>query len=184
MLSQLCLVLSWYYYCGEENAHERVKKDAVPYLDWVKEDLLMLTPGDVTDYDFIYTKILELGKTYDIRGISYDPWNATQLATQLEEAGAKTKEFPQTTKYYNEPILWIERSIMQKVLNHGGNKIIRWMAGNVVLLVDSNGNVRFDKKNSQEKIDGMAAFAMAVGDYLDKKDDESIYNKRDGILMF
>ncbi|MEL7248404.1 MAG: terminase TerL endonuclease subunit, partial [Bacteroidota bacterium] len=172
---ELFKALFWFW-CPEENARTRAKEDGVPYLDWANEGLLSLTPGDVTDYDFIYTKILEIGESYDLRGISYDPWNATQLATQLEQAGAITKQFPQTTKYYNEPILWIERSIMQKVLNHGGNKIIRWMAGNVVLFVDSNGNIRFDKKKSQEKIDGMAAFAMSVGEYLDKRDADPYQN--------
>ena len=156
----------------------------MPYLDWAKSGLIDLTPGDVVDYDFVFAKILSLCELYQIQNISYDPWNATQFAIKLEESGATTKAFTQTTRYFNEPVTWIERSIMQGTYDHGGNAVLRWMAGNIALYKDSNGLVRFDKKKSQEKIDGMVSLAMSVGDYLDKKTEESIYNKRDGILMF
>ena len=127
---------------------------------------------------------MELCEKFQIRGISYDPWNATQFAIQLEEAGATIKAFTQNTKHFNEPVCWIERNVMTKNLDHGGNEIMRWMASNVTLFRDSSGLVRFDKKRSQEKIDGLVSLAMSVGDYLDRKEKQSIYNKRDGLLMF
>ena len=175
--------LHWFW-CPEDNAKERAKKDGVPYLDWAKQGLLDLTPGDVVDYDFVFAKIMELCEKFQIRGISYDPWNATQFAIQLEEAGASFKAFTQNTKHFNEPVCWIERNVMTKNLDHGGNEIMRWMASNVTLFRDSSGLVRFDKKRSQEKIDGLVSLAMSVGDYLDRKEKQSIYNKRDGLLMF
>lgn len=176
-------VLPWFW-CPEDNARERAKDDGVPYLDWHRDGLLSLTPGDIVDYDYIFDQIMEIAENFDLRGISYDPWNATHIAIRLEEAGVSIKKFPQNTRYYNEPILWIERNIYQQTLVHGGHPVLSWMASNVQLWKDSNGNVRFDKSKSQEKIDGMPALAMGVGEYLDKKEAQSIYKKRDGILMF
>lgn len=175
--------LPWFW-CPRENAEQRAKDDGVPYLDWARNGLLSLTPGDIVDYDYIFDQIMEIGEKYDLKGISYDPWNATHIAIRLEEAGASVKKFPQNTRFYNEPILWLERAIYQQTLIHGNHEVLAWMANNVQLWKDSNGNVRFDKSKSQEKIDGMPALAMAIGEYLDKKEEDSIYKKRDGILMF
>lgn len=176
-------VLSWFW-CPEDNARERAKKDGVPYLDWARDGLITLTPGNVTDYGYIYNQIISIGSQYDVKGISYDPWNASYLATQLSESGVEVKEFPQTARYFNEPVQWIERTVLQEKITHAGNPVLRWMAGNVALYQDGNGNVKIDKRKSQEKVDGIVALAMSAGEYLDKKEDESIYNKRDGILMF
>jgi len=40
---------------------------------------------------------------------------------------------------------------------------MRWMMRNVVILMDTNENIRPDKKRSQEKIDGIVAAITAIG---------------------
>ncbi|MEM6397493.1 MAG: terminase TerL endonuclease subunit [Bacteroidota bacterium] len=159
-----------YYYCPEENADERSKQDKVPYVEWGKKEWLTLTPGNVTDYEFIRTDLLELGTKYDIAGISYDPWNASHLASQLYEEGIDVNEFRQTASKFNEPIRFMEATILKGLLNHGDDQILRWMFGNVQLLIDSNGNCKIDKRKSREKVDGVVALAMAFGEYLDQKE--------------
>jgi phage terminase large subunit-like protein len=47
-------------------------------------------------------------------------------------------------------------------LNHGGNPILRWMAGNVAVRQDPAGNLKPDKAESQGKIDGIVASVMAL----------------------
>jgi phage terminase large subunit-like protein len=70
------------------------------------------------------------------------------------------------------------------MFDQGKDPVMRWMAGNVVIAKDANGNIKFDKAKAREKIDGMVALGMAFGAYLAaKKDEESIYEKR-GIIMF
>jgi phage terminase large subunit-like protein len=59
--------------------------------------------------------------------------------------------------------------IVKKKLNHGRNPIIEWMNRNVVIVSDHNGNIKFDKAKSKEKIDGMVALAMAVAQHIKYK---------------
>ena len=76
---------------------------------------------------------------------------------------------------------WYEKSPAQ--LDIGKDPIMRWMAGNAVLVSDSNGNRKFDKKKSREKIDGVVALAMAIGGWLDYREEKSVYEQR-GIVYF
>lgn len=48
-------------------------------------------------------------------------------------------------------------------LHHGGNPVLRWMASNVTVRTDVAGNIRPDKQNSTDKIDGIVALVMGLG---------------------
>ena len=52
---------------------------------------------------------------------------------------------------------------------------MRWMAGNVVLYTDGNGNIKFDKSKVRDKIDGMVSLGMAFGACLALRDDNDPY---------
>ena len=158
------------YWVPEDNARKRSKEDKVPYLQWIADGCITATPGNVTDYEYIQQEIIDSAEDYDIQSLGYDPWNAHQLATNVYAAGIEVQKFAQTTGNFNEPIKWIERNIFQGKLDHGLDPVLRWMLGNVELIRDTNGNRKFDKRKAREKIDGMVALAMAVGQYLDGKD--------------
>ena len=65
------------------------------------------------------------------------------------------------------------------MFDQGKDPIMRWMAGNVVIFMDGNGNIKFDKKKAREKIDGMVALGMAFGAYLAAKKDDDPYANMD-----
>ena len=48
-------------------------------------------------------------------------------------------------------------------LLHGGCPVMRWMFGNVVLSMDPSANIKPNKEKSGEKIDGVVALVMAIG---------------------
>lgn len=156
------------FFVPEENAIERSKKDRIPYVNWVDSGDLIATPGNVTDYDYVYNEFENLANKYEIASVAYDKWNAVELATRMELAGFNMKAFPQTTTYFNEPLKEIEKLVAKKQLNHGNCPVLRWMNGNVQIWRDGNGNMKILKKDNIKKVDGMVALAMAVGEYLDK----------------
>lgn len=158
------------YYCPEENARERARKDSVPYLDWVREGRLIMTPGNVTDYRYIMEDIIEDCKNYNVVSIGYDPFNATQPATILTEEGVPMAEFRQRFSNFNAPIGTIERELMRGGLNFNNCPVLLWMGGNVKIKMNAQGDRMFDKGKSKEKIDGMVALAMCFGEWLDKRD--------------
>ena len=58
------------------------------YRGWALDEQLILTPGDVIDFDKIEADLLEISRRFEVTEIAYDPWQATQLATRLQQQGA------------------------------------------------------------------------------------------------
>ena len=67
---------------------------------------------------------------------------------------------------------------------HGGNPVLRWMAGNVVIDTDPAGNIKVTKAKSKEKIDGIVAAIMALDRCIRQEGQSgSVYDER-GLLVF
>lgn len=151
-----------YFFLPEENIEKRVKTDRVPYDAWQRMGLFNLTPGNVIDYSHIRAKILSLKDQYDIREIAFDPWNATQIVTQLMEDGLMMVKVRQGYETLSAPTKRLMELVLSKDLAHGGNPILKWMAANVMVKLDPAGNQKPDKASSREKIDGIVALVMAL----------------------
>ena len=168
-----------FFWIPEEKAHERERRDRVPYLTWARQGLIELTPGNVTDYRFVRRRINELGKRCHIKEIAFDPWNATQLATQLgEEDGFHVVQFRQGFVSMSEPAKSLERMVLSRDLRHGGHPILRWQVSNVVVKQDPAGNIKPDKSKSSERIDGVVACVMALGRAMLDVKSTSVYASR------
>ncbi len=167
----------FYFWCPEDMAKERTRLDAVPYMQWAKDGWLTLTPGDIIDYDYIKLEFLECFKRYELHSCAYDRWRESELIPDIvSEIGPVQTEteqilegFAQTVGNFSGPCTELENMIVKKKLNHGRNPIIEWMNRNVVIVSDHNGNIKFDKAKSKEKIDGMVALAMAVAQHIKYK---------------
>ena len=151
------------FWCPEDGIRERSRSDGVPYEDWVRDGWLVATPGNVTDYDFVREEVRSLADRLAVREIAYDRWNATQLATSLTSDGATMVPVPQTHAGLGPGWRELEKAILEHKVRHGGNPVLRWMAGNVEVETDAAGNQKPSKAKSSERIDGMVALDMAIG---------------------
>lgn len=153
-----------FFWCPEATIRQRSKRDRVPYDAWVRDGFMEATPGDVVDYAFIRRRVNELSKKYKLEMIAYDPWNATQLATQLgEEDGFQMVEFRQGYISMNEPSKELERLIVSARMRHPDNPVLNWMISNVTIRTDPAGNIKPDKSRSTGRIDGVVATVMGIG---------------------
>ena len=152
------------YYLPESALIE--KADRETYKLWKSQGLLKVTPGNVTDYDYITNDIMKASETVLIQKVGYDKWNATQWAIKAEELGLPLEEYPQTLGNFNRPTKELERLILSGNLTIDNNEITRWCFRNVVLKSDHNGNVKPDKSIKAKKIDGVIAMIQALGMYL------------------
>ncbi len=153
-----------FYWCPEETAELRERKDRQPYSTWGRQGLLTLTPGGSIDYRYIRKQVNELAELYSIQQVGFDPWNATQISQQLaEEDGIDMVEFRQGTISMNAPMKQMMGLVIDGKIVHGGHKILRWNVNNLAAGSDPSGNVRPDKKASFEKIDGAVSAIMAIG---------------------
>lgn len=134
------------------------------YSQWVQSGHLRATPDLMTDYGYVRRQIIDDGKTFKIEGIGVDPlFQAAQLSQELIEYGFEVTEFNQTMKAFAAPTLEFQTHFQAGTLEHGGNPVTRWMAGNTMVKTDESGNMRPDKKRSSGKIDGIVCGIMAVG---------------------
>lgn len=167
------------FFIPEDNARQRERRDRVPYTTWARQGFVTMTPGNVVDYAFIKHQIAEDAKRFDLREIAYDPWNATQIAIQLQEEGATVVEFGQGFRSMTEPTKELEKLIVAGELAHGGNPVLRWMAQNVAVELDPAGNIKPSKKKSTERIDGIVALVMALGRAMVvPAEEQSVYETR------
>lgn len=174
------------FFAPEEGAIERQRKDRVPYLAWAKQGFLTLTPGDVIDYQFIRRALLADAERYSLIKLGIDPWNATQLATQLaEEDGLEVEMIRQGFLSLNAPTQELVRLVTSRRLAHGNNPVLNWNADNAVGTEDAAGNIKLDKGKSTERIDGLASHVNAIAIWINSGADTgpSVYETR-GVLSF
>ena len=170
-----------FFWIPEEGARERGKKDKVPYVEWARDGYIYATEGNSIDYGEIRADIVHLSEIFDIQEIEFDRWNATQLTQQLTEDGLNLIPVNQSITTLTAPSKELERLMLDKKLEHGGNPVLRWMARNVAVIQNGEGEIRPSKKKSTEKIDGIVALIMAI-DRADRNScSDSVYNEH-GIL--
>ena len=177
-------VLLPYFWIPEETIPRRVKANSVPYDIWEKQGYIMSTEGNVIHYDFIEKFIMYLSEKYHILEIAVDRWNATQMIQNLEGEGFTIVPFGQGFSSMSAPTKEFYRLLMEGRIIHGGNPVLRWMAGNVVIDTDPAGNIKVTKAKSKEKIDGIVAAIMALDRAVRHEGESgSVYDTR-GLLVF
>lgn len=152
-----------YYYLPAESLQTRPDREL--YKQWVRSKHLTITPGNVTDYDYITRDILELDKTGYIVQVAYDTYNATDWAIRATNEGLPLVPFSQAIGNFNKPTKAMERLVMKGEVIFDDNPITRYCFRNVVLRMDVNGNVKPDKQKEKKKIDGVTASLQALAMY-------------------
>ena len=138
------------------------------YGAWRRLGCLTITPGNVTDYDYILNDIMDMQRVHGcyINAVGYDSWNATQFAIDATQAGLPMQPFSQSIGNFNKPTKELERLILSDRVRFDGNVITRHCFRNVVMARDNNGNTKPSKKFVEKKIDGVITVIEALGVWL------------------
>ena len=136
------------------------------YKDWMRKGYLIITDGNVTDYDYVLKDLILANKEIFINKIAYDAYNATQWAISATAEGMPLEPYSQALWSFNKPTKELERLIKSKKVVIDNNPITRWNFSNVVLKSDYNENVKPVKQQDMNKIDGVIAMIEALGIYL------------------
>jgi phage terminase large subunit-like protein len=151
------------FWMPADTIEERADRDRRPYRRWVEEGWIEATPGNVIDHAEIKAAIIADAKRCEIESMAYDPWNATQLAVELNEAGVEAVEFVQGMRSYTAPTKELQALIADRKLDHGDNPVLTVMASNLKVQRDKNLNEMPNKAHSTGRIDGITALIMALG---------------------
>ena len=174
-----------HFWLPRETLQLRVRRDHVPYDVWEKQGLFHVTEGNVIDYNFVRKTINDLHKDFNIREIGVDRWNATQLITDLEGDGFTMVPIGMGFKDMSPGMKELYKLLLEGKVIHGGNPVLRWMAGNVVAEIDAAENIKPSKKKSTEKIDGIVAWIMGLDRAIRHEQQGSVYDDPDhGLWVF
>lgn len=179
----------------EDTVEERVDKGLADLRNWIQAGHVRVTKGNTVDYDQMLYDILDDCKKFQVESIANDPWATAFLPQQLAkvlperfvdgETYSRIHEFRQGYGSMSSPTKEFERLALQTKMNHDGNPALRWMLGNVAIDTDAAGNNKPDKEKASNKIDGVVAVIMALGEYLtwNWQQTESVYEER-GLRSF
>lgn len=151
------------FFMPKDNIPERVTRDRVPYDQWARDGFLIATPGNRVDYEYPRRTLNAWALEFDLREIAFDPWNATDLVSRLQEQdGFVCVPIRQGYKSLSAPTKSLETAILTTRLRHDGHPVLRWCIGNAVAEQDAMGNIKLSKRVSTERIDGASALVNAV----------------------
>jgi len=172
------------FFVPEEDILVRSKRDRVPYDVWRDQGFLFETPGNVTDYDYIYAQVMKDAARFDVREIAFDRTFAGEIVQRLQGEGLSMVEFGQGFLSMAAPTAELLRLIKAGELHHGGHPVLRWNASNLAVATDPAGNMKPDKSRRSEKIDGIVALCNALGRAMARptSDYSSVYETR-GLLL-
>ncbi|MDR1341226.1 MAG: terminase large subunit, partial [Prevotellaceae bacterium] len=134
------------------------------FVEWYREGYLCLTPGNVTDYNYILNDILNY--PYQIKAVYYDTYNATQFAISGTQEGIEFVPYSQSVGSFNKPTKELERLILQGSVVMMNNPVTLFCYRNVQLKYDMFGNCKPDKANRDRKVDGVIAQIQSLAGYL------------------
>jgi phage terminase large subunit-like protein len=177
------VVLVPWFWCPSEGIEKRSRTDRVPYSQWARDGLLITTDGNVVDQGFIREDINRLAGEYRLQQIAFDPWNATKLCVELEGDGLDVIEVRQGFRSLSEPTKHLGALVTGRTLVHGRHPMLRWMAGNMVVRQDPNGNLAPDKSKATERIDGIVAAVMALTGLIESENGPSVYDTRGALVL-
>jgi phage terminase large subunit-like protein len=140
---------------------KRQKRDKAPYRSWADQGHLILTPGNVIDFDHVAATIIEQAQRFDLREIQMDPHAASSISAKLQAAGINVT-FVRQGWSLSEACKATEALIHSGKLVHPDSPVLNWQMSNAVVHTDRLENIWLDKAKSTRRIDAAAALVMAI----------------------
>ncbi len=173
-----------HFWMPSEAINKRAEQDQRQIRSYAQAGFVTEIEGPIIRPEHVAYDISQIGEQYRIEQIAYDPWQADTLRDRLENTYGFPENglirFRQRMENFAFPTKRFEELLIEGKLFHDGNPVLRWMASNVAAKKDVSGNIRPDKENSGDKIDGIVAGIMGLALALagEKTKRGSIYDKR------
>ena len=107
---------------------KKSRSDGVDYRLWSEQGLVTITEGNSIDYATIRGHLLEDCRNFGINEVVYDPYDANETRSLLEQDGLSLFEFGQDYASYDPCMVFFEKSLVNKTIAHDGNPVLAWCA--------------------------------------------------------
>ncbi|WAA10322.1 terminase large subunit [Fervidibacillus albus] len=161
------------YFIPESKIEKLNKEDRNRFEDWIRKDLVVVSPGNENDFSLVTKFFVTLYQDYDIRvfKVGYDRWSAGYWSKEMEDYGFDTVPVRQEFSSMSEPMKLVETDLKSKLINYNNNPIDKWCLENTALEVNGKMEIRPVKVQGQEdkKIDGAVTLIIAYRVYIDNR---------------
>jgi phage terminase large subunit-like protein len=154
----------WRFWLPEDKLANLSRRTAGAAEAWVRSGQLRLTPGNVIDNEAILQVIDADARRFRVQTMGYDRWGATDVTRRLGEQGMTCVGVGQGYAALSAPSKELLRLVLRHSFVHGGNPVMRWMIDNLSVVTDPAGQVKPDKANAADKIDGVSAAVTALSE--------------------
>ena len=143
-----------------DRIEDKERDDRVPYSQWVKLGYINAFAGGYINYKKVQQYITDNSINNEI--LAFDRWGSPAIKQNLEDK-FNMLDFGQGYRSMSPAINTFEELLIDKKIVIASNPCLRWMAKITVALTDDAGNVKYSKRKSRKKIDGIIAMVMAIG---------------------
>lgn len=150
----------------EATLDDRERRDRAPYGRWVRDGLLLTSPGEVIDLDQVEAELFGLARTFSLGALNFDRWGSKQIVQHLQAGGLEVWEMGQGFADMTAPMKEVERLMRQGRIRANGHPLLRWALGSLAVRQDPAGNLKPDRDRSTGRIDPFVALVMAVGAWM------------------
>ncbi|TCJ05051.1 terminase large subunit [Cytobacillus praedii] len=162
------------YFIPESKLENLSKEDKDRFANWIRRNLIDVSPGNENDFSRVTAWFVKLVKDYGIRPykIGYDKWSAIYWAKEMDEYGFDcVKVSQQDWGAMSEPMRLVEADLKSNLINYNNNPIDKWCLENTALDMNSKMEMRPVKVQGKEdkKIDGAVTLIMAYRIYMDNR---------------
>ena len=152
-------------FCKHYLPEDAVYHANTKYRGWHLDGWITATPGARIDYAYIEEDLLKFATEHQVAAVAFDPFQATQFSTRMDQAGLPMIQFGQTVRNFSEPMKEFERAVAERRIVFQMDPVLMWAAGNVHAKLDFKDNIFPTKatKDGKGKIDPIVALIMAYG---------------------
>lgn len=158
------------YFIPESKVEAGEIQDRKNYLEWAKQGLITITPGNENDFSLVTKWFVDLYKTYGIRffKVGYDNALAKFWVDEMDGLGFDMERVRMDKYSLSNPMKLVEADLRSQLIVYNDNPIDRWCLGNTAIKIDGLGMIMpvkvLDQKN--RRIDGALALIIAYATYM------------------
>jgi len=134
------------------------------YEEFIAEGSLHVLEGEILDMMEVYDDLDDhiQRKSYDVRSLGYDPYNAKEFVTRWEQENGPfgIEKVIQGARTESVPLGELKTLSEERILKFD-QQLMMFAMGNAITMEDTNGNRKLLKKRQDAKIDNVAAMMDA-----------------------
>jgi len=153
-----------HFWLPKDNVAKIQRICRVPLQSWIDKGFITATEGNSIDLRSVMQQIRAGAATYDVIEVPYDRANFRTQGSELLDEGIPAVEVPQNFMELGFATKFLLGAYPDKLIRHGNNPVLNWMAACLQLQYDHKDNCQPSKPErgkSSKRIDGIQALVTA-----------------------